>query len=1076
MISPPPATSLLGVDGEPHVSDRWCASCLILEDVVEEDSLSVGVTHDGYGEPEWQCPYHDCCICQPNFEIAAPDFEPVEPEAVESKVEVSPTLPFTVETSEQVYAPSGGINAFMTKKRSMQSELDQEPSAKKQCVEKLVPPGLTHLPQQEAKQLPPEAVDMPLTESRLVEHMGLKQAPHHHDNVEEKGIRRVLLFDPIRDDGSVVIQVSPTTTVGDIVSAEKSLSMQGHDVKVTDAIGTFVTWDTLPTPMQHLHLHDMKIYKQHTCGEISGPAWSFDPWKPTERIRVLYQQEAWVALDEMQFYLLTFAATGQAIAFPPFVDATSVFAPLFTIDFEEWISRTIEQESDTAILVSAVLHQNHWHPWVVKHTVQGTMIITSQQIQEMIPASLTCTRVVVKLPHVFNADCGFQTLGFLTSFSSQCDGKLDGTTLCPDPVSVNSSIALRMAFHNHLLCNDLAQVPVVVATMAFGGMLGDAPEVALKTLLIEHGVPSELASSRANTVLTQLGNSQIIQALRSNKPWASLKAIANHQSPKVQLVLPAELEAVIRERVQTGKSFGDRNRKEKKGSASVAPPVVLQAEDVTIPDGLFQQGDGQPVKQIALSSIGQNVSGIVVVRASQAVPYLRLSQPISLQGLALLVLDHADATCAGVGQIIRFPGRCERTGEPFIGTARLIQIGSSEVSRHTPKDQTKVEEVTTAVCRVVCFRDEIEMPWDKFISKPVKIVMELLGFDDPQAAKAVVDVWDRQFLSEKLDRQQPKQSDVFMVCIRFADTDATSLMSKSGSNGVYIEPRTHDGRAPSSQYRVIWMPKMDRATVITAQQTTQVWSCLVRSGNRFGLRTTCAEAQKLHETHKPSTPYLDSNTLVHYTVGPFPFGANRGSLSKVFAQWQWQARPLQPRGKSSDGCGIVWEVQATTPPPFEVYNMAHSDVLISEIPKKKSQDRPQPDIIASAKTLAALRTNATVNQPTTQSGNGLLEVDPWAQYAPITKQAKIAPPTAVGNGPNLDAVNASVDRKVAAVMAVQSHQTQQQHYQSQVSQQFAQVHRQIESQGTNMECLLDRKMSEQLQQIEQLLGKKARHE
>ena len=1114
MISPPPATSLLGVDGKPHVLDRWCASCLTRENGAEEENPPLPLTHDGYADPEWQCPYDDCCICQPGIEVHVPSFEPsvqhvpVHP----SEAVISPTLAFEIQDTMQVYAPTGGITAFVSQKRPAQSVPDQRPEAKRPRNEAPVSHAQAMEPNCAFQVESPEAIIAPVVDDQLLEHMGLRGKQDGFDsrcNTDDS--RVVLLFYIPWENVPLATRVQTSTTVGDIVNAEKAIGMQGQDIKVTDAVGTYVTWDTLPTPMQQLHLHDVTQYKQHSCNEISGPVWSFDPWQPTERIRVLHQQEAWVALDEMQFYLNAFATTGQADTYPPFVDGSSVHAPFFTYTFEEWTQRTIEGEWDTTIVVSAVLIHNHWHPWAVMHTTKDTMIITTQQIHDMIPVGLKGTRVVVKLPQVFNADCGFQTLGALTSIPSNVDLALDDTLYCPKPVSVNVSIALRSAFENHLMCTNLAQVQVVPATMALGGAVGDVPEVALKNLLIEHGVPTEAAANRANTVLTQLGNSQVIQALRSSKPWTSLKAVANHQSPKVQLVLPAELEAVIQERAKSGKPFGDRSRKDKRGANQPATPVVLQAEDVTIPDGLFQQGDGQPVKQISLTAIGPNAAGIVVVRASQAVPYLRLSQPISGKGLALLVLDHADPICAGVGEVIRFPGRCERTGEPFIGTARLVQIGSSEVSRHTPKDQTKVEEVLTTVCRVVCFRDELEVPWEVFISKPVKVVMEILGFDGQHEAKAIVDVWDRQFLTSKLDHQQPKQADVFMVCIRFADTNVSSLMAKSGCKGAYIEPRNHDGRSPSADFRVVWMPKMDRATVVTAQQTTPVWSCLVRSGNRYGLRTTCDEAQKLHETHKPSTPYLDSNTLVHYTVGPFPFGANRGSLSKVFEQWQWQARPLQPRGKSSDGCGIIWEVQATAPPPYEVYNMAHSDVLISEIPKKKSQVKAQPDILASAKTLAALRSSHAQIQPNPQSGGDPLEfADPWAAYAPTTKQAKLTSSTSTGSVPNFDAVNASVDRKVAAAMAqvdrkladvdlhmsgpldgrvdslesrlltleqaVQTHQSQQQQYQSQVAQQFAQVHRQTESQGTHLECHLDRKMSEQLQQIEQLLGKKARHE
>ena len=894
MTSPPPATSLLGVDSKPHVIDRWCASCSALEDGVEEEDHQAALTQDGYADPEWQCPYHDCCICQPGLEIPMPSFEPEQPPSSEQPVveAISPTVPYTVHEASQVYAPSGGITAFMTQKRSAQQSPECSPSAKWLRIEPQADLPQANQLQNMPEESPPKPE--PLEENRLVENMGL-QVNLDQGNPDESSetTRIVLLFDFLRATTPFVVRLQSGTSVGDIIRAEKACGMQGHDVKITDAVGTFVTWDTLPSPMQQLYLHDMAVYKQHTCAEISGPVWSLDSWQPIERIRVLHQQEAWVASDEMQFYLTTFASTGQAASYPPFVDAKSVFAPKFTIDFHTWVQDTLENNSMDAILVSAVLCQNHWHPWVVMHTATGTVVLTTDQIHKLAPSNLSCTRVVVKLPQVFNADCGFQTVGAVTAIPSKADLKFDGSPYCPDPVSVNSAIALRSAFETHLLCSDKAQASVVAATMAFGGMLGDAPEVALQKLLIEHGVPREVAASRATTVITHLGNSQVIQALRSSKPWATLKAVANHHTPKVQLVLPSELVAVIKERAQSGKPFGDRNRKDKRRENPPTPPVVLQAEDVTIPDGLFQQGDGQPVRQISLSSIGPTASGIVVVRASQAVPYLRLSQPLSGQGLALLVLDHSDPVCAGVGQVIRYPGR--------------------------------------------------------------------------------------------------------------------------------------------------------------------------------------------------------------------------SSLSKVFAQWSWQARPLQPRGKSSDGCGIVWEVQAANPPPYEVYNMAHSDVLISEIPKKKQQGRTQPDIVASAKTLAALRNGNVPTQPNPQSGGDPFESsDPWASYTPITKQAKTTPVAPVSHTPSLDFVNASVDRKVAAVMAqvdrkladtdlhmvgpmdervdsletrlmtleqaVQAQHSQQQQYQSQVSQQFTQMHRQIESQGTHLECYMDRKMSEQLQQIEQLLGKKARHE
>ena len=122
---------------------------------------------------------------------------------------------------------------------------------------------------------------------------------------------------------------------------------------------------------------------------------------------------------------------------------------------------------------------------------------------------------------------------------------------------------------------------------------------------------------------------------------------------------------------------------------------------------------------------------------------------------------------------------------------------------------------------------------------------------------------------------------------------------------------------------------------------------------------------------------------------------------------------------SSDGCGIVWEVQATAPPPYEVYNMAHSDVLISEIPKKKAPVVRNPsDIVASAKTLAAFRGSTSVPAANPQSGTDPMQAaDPWATYVPITKQPRLSSSASASGAPNLEVMNATVDRKVAAAMA-----------------------------------------------------------
>lgn len=324
------------------------------------------------------------------------------------------------------------------------------------------------------------------------------------------------------------------------------------------------------------------------------------------------------------------------------------------------------------------------------------------------------------------------------------------------------------------------------------------------------------------------------------------------------------------------------------------------------------------------------------------------------------------------------------------------------------------------------------------------------------------------------------------------------------------------GRSPSDKYRVMWLPRTDKATSMTSLQAATKWACLVRAGKRFGLRTLTCDAQTVHDQYKPQVPFLDSGSVLHYLVGPLPYGVTKTNLSKVFAKWGWQARPVQPRGRSSDGGGILWEVHAAQAPECEAYSMEHGDVIVSELSRKKPNDKIVTDIIASAKTLAALQTQRPAegqNKPSASSNDDPWnEKDPWGGYAPISKAPRVSNAVDVANAKHLDSVTSTVDRKIAAALAqvdqklsvatsnggmtdgvegrmdtmearlsqmeqvVQNQQHQMQAHQTQVSSQLNTMKNQIGQQAQAFQHHLDSRMDEQLSQIEKLLGKKGRYE
>ena len=514
-------------------------------------------------------------------------------------------------------------------------------------------------------------------------------------------------------------------------------------------------------------------------------------------------------------------------------------------------------------------------------------------------------------------------------------------------------------------------------------------------------------------------------------------------------------------------------------------------------DGIFIDGAKHSLAQIPFGSIGATATGIAVVSALQAVPYLRITQPISQKALALVIVDYHAPILTGIGEEVRFPAKCERTGEAIILTAKMLQLGSDQVRRATPDAQVRVDEVVNQVIRTVSYREEMmHIEWKSFVAKPVKHVIEDVSCLQPiDGHSPIIDVWDRQFLNEKLEKVKPSEASLFSACFRVERPNIQQDLSASGQKGHYLEPRTQDGRAPDPEYRVIWLNKSDKQAATIASQSTSEWNCVVRSGNRFGLRVKASDAERVHTQHKPTIPYLDGEKLLMFHAGPFPHGSNRAALCKLFQQWGWAARPCQPRSRAPNGLGVIWEVQATCPPPYEVYQLQHADVLITAVAKKAPRATLPDQIQGSAKTIAAIagaKQQEDTNDPWETN-------DPWGSYQTPVKVTKVNHDQVRPD--QLDAIVAKVAQKLqpahkpghfrlddgdtamgdddriedfekrlqAMEFNLQEQQTKQEKQHAEVSQQMGQLKQHVDQQSSNIQQHIDNRMTEQLAHIERLL-------
>lgn len=572
--------------------------------------------------------------------------------------------------------------------------------------------------------------------------------------------------------------------------------------------------------------------------------------------------------------------------------------------------------------------------------------------------------------------------------------------------------------------------------------------------------------------------------------------------------MSSELSEVIQRRARENRPVGNKQNKQKVHPAAKGQ-VQIRAEDVGIPHGIFREVQGEAVSQLQIAQIHHDAKGVVVTNMDQAKPYLACGNPVSSRGLALLVIDANASEMTGIGAEIRFPARCETTQEPILLKAYMIQLGRTMIQRNQPESLPAVEVVANTVFRILVFRDELNMPWSTFLEKPVKhVIQEFPALQTKDGGVSpIVDCWDRQYVSSKLERVKASEASVFIVSFRIEGNGIKELLQCSGKGAMYVEPRVDTGKAPCDQFRVIWLNRADKPQARLALQSTQAEASLVRSGARYGIRVTSENAATVHSQHKPSTPFLDSAKLTAFQVGPFPYGATKQTILKTFQSWNWQARPVQPYGRGVHAQGLMWLVHAMSKPAYEVYNLAHSDVIVSELPKKTRGDsKGSMDIQGSSRTLEALTVPAPPPGGPSPGSDPWVTNDPWSSWT--SKSAKISPTsqnTSVTPA-ELARITAHVEQRVAQSFAkpdasddelmadttkvhdlenrltrleaqVQANHAEQQSNARELSTQIQGVQTQVDAQSAQFKQHIDSKLSEQLDHIERILNaKKPRNE
>lgn len=413
----------------------------------------------------------------------------------------------------------------------------------------------------------------------------------------------------------------------------------------------------------------------------------------------------------------------------------------------------------------------------------------------------------------------------------------------------------------------------------------------------------------------------------------------------MQLIRPSELQAAL---ARKGIAQVGSKRQKLKGTGKGSKGMVLDPQQLRVPVGAFVDAQGDALAQVDLAHLGSKSVGVAVVSYQAAKPFLKTGSVLSAGALALLVVD-PPAGGDEEGERIRVPLLCAANAEPVLVDSMLFQVGAVQVRRAQGDPNIAVKSIDSCVTKFLVFRDQTPQPWEEVCSRPIQHILDRVPPLRPCAdsectgceewhpaskcpvANPVLEVWGRQWLTTAFATAQPASAELFVVQMRTPACLQVQLQSYSGIQGTYIEPKSIDGRSPSPDFQVVWVPRASLPDVKVQKQTLPQVIGLARLGQKYGLRCrTCDAASVLHRV-KPGHVYLPAGAKRQYRVGPFPFGTLKESVAAVLASIGWVARPTQPITAGHHVQGLMYRVQATASPPKQVIPMSHGDVVITQL-------------------------------------------------------------------------------------------------------------------------------------------------
>ena len=416
-----------------------------------------------------------------------------------------------------------------------------------------------------------------------------------------------------------------------------------------------------------------------------------------------------------------------------------------------------------------------------------------------------------------------------------------------------------------------------------GGGKHEGLKQRMKQMLEVRGVETSTVGERINAFCGKANLYKLEQMKDGNEDelWDMMKKTANEC--QFRLITHQELkEHQQKQRKQKPVIKGGHGEKEHKRS------FVSHADDLVVDSRHFKDGD-DAIEMLDKCRFGPDQTGLAIMNASEVRKNMHTGLK-SCDALAALVVDR-DLT--GFDDIIHVPAYTKK-GMPIITTAALVNFGDRPIrfAAEVPKVVCDPIQATTIEFFIV---REYTSRW-----ADTTVPLHFLGVQVPSLrGQNLLSTWSIKAWSNSKKVCGHGDAAYWHGYFRIYDNMLPAVLSRSGANGVFFNPKTAD-KKHDNRYAVVLLPVKQINEALQKAEICQHAMGVVRIGDQFGVRCKREHVDEARAALLPESAFVETAAFGHehtlYILRNVSAQFGRENLSAALKSAGWDAVAVKPQG------------------------------------------------------------------------------------------------------------------------------------------------------------------------------------